>query len=34
MAVIFLNKNCPTLARRYCCSNGGNILILEKQNKK
>lgn len=30
----FLNKNCPTLARRYCCSNGGNILILEKQNKK
>lgn len=30
----FLNRNCPTLARRYCCSNGGNILILEKQNKK
>lgn len=30
----FLNKNCPTLARRYCCSNGGNILILEKQSKK
>lgn len=30
----YLDKNCPTLARRYCCSNGGNILRLKKQNNK
>lgn len=30
----YLDKNCPTLARRYCCSNGRNILRLKKQNNK
>lgn len=30
----YLDKNCPTLARRYCCSNGGNVLRLKKQNNK
>lgn len=30
----YSDKNCPTLARRYCCSNGGNILRLKKQNNK
>lgn len=25
----YLNKNCPTKARHYCCSNGGNILVFE-----
>lgn len=28
-----LNR-CPDLARQYCCSNGGNILKLVKQNNK
>lgn len=28
------DSKCPTLARRYCCSNGGNILKLSEQNNK
>lgn len=30
----FLEKNCPTLARKYCCSNGGNILVPYKLKHK
>lgn len=30
----YIDRNCPTKARRYCCSNGGNILKLQKQNNK
>lgn len=26
-------RRCPDLARRYCCSNGGNILKLREHNK-